>query len=128
VHDGIAFERRGIPAAVVCTEPFIHMGRATAEVAGLPDYPFLLVPHPMGRLRPEELRVRAETVLAAVVDLLVVPTRPQPASPVWQVPSPAARPAPAASPAESRPEPLAPGDGSPQERASGDRWSPPSAQ
>jgi hypothetical protein len=77
VHDGIAFERRGIPAAVICTEPFQRMGRATAAVAGLPDYAFLLVPHPMGRLRPEELRVRAEETLPAVVALLVA--RPAPA-------------------------------------------------
>jgi hypothetical protein len=83
VHDGIAFERRGIPAAVICTEPFQPMGRATAVVAGLPDYAFLLVPHPMGRLSPEELRARAAETLPAVVALLVA----QPAAAV-DVPAP----------------------------------------
>ena len=77
MHDGIAFERRGIPAAVICTEPFQRMGRATAAVAGLPDYAFLLVPHPVGRLRPDELRARAEEILPAVVALLLA--RPAPA-------------------------------------------------
>ena len=52
------------------------MGRATAAVAGLPDYAFLLVPHPMGRLRPEELRVRAEEILPAVVALLLAQPAP----------------------------------------------------
>jgi len=49
----------------------------------LPDYAFLLVPHPMGRLRPEELRVRAEETLPAVVALLMA--RP---APVVDVPAP----------------------------------------
>jgi hypothetical protein len=70
VHDGIAVERRGRPAAVICTEPFERMGRATAQVAGLPDYPFALIPHPVGRLGDDELRARAEAALPQVIELL----------------------------------------------------------
>jgi len=70
VHDGIALERRGIPAAVICTDAFERMARATAAVAGLPDYPFLMVPHPVGRLSPEQLRARAAAALRDVVRLL----------------------------------------------------------
>src|SRR5260221_410434 len=51
------------------------MGRATAAVAGLPDYAFLLVPHPMGRLRAEELRVRAEEILPAGGAILLAARR-----------------------------------------------------
>jgi hypothetical protein len=127
VHDGIAFERRGIPAAVVCTEPFARMGRATAEVAGLPDYPFLLVPHPMGRLRPEELRVRAETVLAAVIELLVLPAIPRPEPPAWPVQSSAAPLMPAGSSPEQPWERYSPPEQLPREPAPGDPWSHPPA-
>jgi hypothetical protein len=70
VHDGIALERRGTPAAVICTDAFERMGRATATVAGLADYPFLMVPHPVGRLSPEQLRARAAAALPEVVALL----------------------------------------------------------
>lgn len=49
------------------------MGRATAEVAGLPGYAFALVSHPVGRLRPPELQVRAEDALEQVVALLTPP-------------------------------------------------------
>jgi hypothetical protein len=73
VHDGIEMERRGTPAAVICTDAFARMGRATAEVAGLPDYPFILVPHPVGRLDAERLRARAEAALPEVVRLLTTP-------------------------------------------------------
>jgi hypothetical protein len=58
---------------VICTDAFERMGRATAEVAGLPDYPFALVPHPIGRLAPSELRARAEAALPQVVALLTPP-------------------------------------------------------
>ncbi len=70
MHDGIALERRGIPAAVICTGAFERMGRATAAVAGLADYSFVMVPHPTGRLGPEQLRARAEAALPEVVALL----------------------------------------------------------
>jgi len=70
VHDGIALERRGIPAAVICTDAFERMGRATAAVAGLADYRFLMVPHPVGRLSPEQLRARAEAALPEIVTQL----------------------------------------------------------
>ncbi|HEY7063072.1 MAG TPA: hypothetical protein VII06_16455 [Chloroflexota bacterium] len=70
MHDGIALEHRGTPAAVICTDAFERMGRATAAVAGLPDYPFLMVPHPVGRLGPDALRARAEAALPGVVALL----------------------------------------------------------
>ncbi len=59
-----------MPAAVICTDPFERMGQATAAVAGLPDYPFLLVPHPVGRLTPEQLNARAAAALPEVVALL----------------------------------------------------------
>jgi hypothetical protein len=70
VQDGIALERRGVPAAVVCTEPFARLGRASAEVAGLPDNPFALVRHPVAPLDTQELRVRAEEALSQVLALL----------------------------------------------------------
>jgi hypothetical protein len=73
VHDGIALERRGTPAAVICTDAFARMGRATAAVAGLADYSFLMVPHPVGRLSPDQLRARAEAALPDVVALLTAP-------------------------------------------------------
>lgn len=70
MHDGIALERRGIPAAVICTDAFERMGRATAAVAGLADYPFMMVPHPVGRLSTDQLRNCAEAALPGVVALL----------------------------------------------------------
>jgi hypothetical protein len=71
VHDGIVFERRGIPAAPIATDQFVNMGRASAEAQGMPDYPFVVIEHPIGRLEDDELRRKAEAVLPEVVKLLL---------------------------------------------------------
>lgn len=70
MHDGIVFERLGKPAAVVCTEPFVPMAKASAEAGGIPDYPFAIISHPIGRLDEATLRQRVADALPQVVALL----------------------------------------------------------
>ncbi len=41
-----------------------------AEVQGAPGYRYVTTPHPVAILSPEEVRQRAESVLAEVVSLL----------------------------------------------------------
>lgn len=69
--DGILLERRGVPAAAICTELFVPNGRAIAEAHGAPDYPFALVPHPMASASQDELAREAKQVLPAVLRLLL---------------------------------------------------------
>ena len=71
MHDGIELELRGIPAAVVCTVPFENMGRATARIRGVADYPFALVAHPLGRLDGSGLEERVNEALGPVEELLL---------------------------------------------------------
>lgn len=71
MQDGIIFEKRGVPAASIATHQFINMGRASAEALGMPEYPFVVMEHPIGRLEDEELRRKAEAVLPEVVRLLL---------------------------------------------------------
>jgi hypothetical protein len=70
VLDGILLERRGIPAAAICTELFVPNGKAIAEAHGAPDYPFALVPHPLASASPTELAREAKQVLPEVLRLL----------------------------------------------------------
>jgi hypothetical protein len=70
VLDGIHLERRGIPAAAICTDLFVPNGRAIAEAHGAPDYPFALVAHPMASASPDELAREAKAVLPEVLRLL----------------------------------------------------------
>ena len=64
-------EIRGIPAAVVCTVPFENMGRSTARIRGLPNYPFALVDHPLGRLDGSGVEERVDEAIGPVESLLL---------------------------------------------------------
>ena len=74
--DAISFEKRGIPAAAVITEPFVLTAAAIAELAGLPGYPHAVIPHPVGSLTAAEVRERAETIVPRVAELLLGPRPP----------------------------------------------------
>lgn len=71
MHDGLTLEKRGIPTAVICTEPFITSAEAMKRLLGAPEYPYVVVPHPIGSLTPEQLRERARLALPKVLQLLV---------------------------------------------------------
>ena len=69
--DAISFEKRGIPAVAIITEPFIPTAFAIAELSGMPGYPHAVIPHPVGSLSPEEIRRRADDIATRVEALLL---------------------------------------------------------
>jgi hypothetical protein len=56
---------------VLCTEPFEVTARNIARVLGLPSYPFLLLPHPIGSCTPPELKARAQVAYEQAVPILL---------------------------------------------------------
>ena len=70
MHDGIAFEERLIPTAVLATEVFLNAARVQAEALGMPGFTVISVPHPVQNLTPEEVRQRADLVVEEVVQKL----------------------------------------------------------
>ena len=71
MHDGIAFEKQGVPTAVVCTEPFESSAKAMAKICGIPNYPFILLPHPLGGLVADTLRDYAAQAVPEVTRILL---------------------------------------------------------
>jgi hypothetical protein len=67
----VRFERRGVPAAVICTDAFRASADAMAAVQGARGYRYVTTPHPLAVLGPEEVRERALQALPAVVALLM---------------------------------------------------------
>ena len=63
-------ERRGVPAAVICSDQFVESAKAQAAICGNPDYPFVVVAHPIGSLTPAELQDRARAATGQVVEIL----------------------------------------------------------
>jgi hypothetical protein len=70
VADGVAFERRGVPAAVICSDAFTVTADAMAAVKGAKGYRYATTAHPVAVLNPDEVRERAEAALPQVVALL----------------------------------------------------------
>jgi len=64
-------EKLGVPAAVICTEPFVSSGKAMALAHGCADYPFAVIPHPINITAPQQLKAWAEEVLSEIENLLL---------------------------------------------------------
>ena len=62
-------EQQGIRVATVCTDEFFPLAKAESECLGMPGLPVAVVPHPMAKLLPDELRAVAEGVIDDIVAL-----------------------------------------------------------
>ena len=62
--------KRGVFSAVICTEPFLKLGKAQAKVFGVPDLPLVLIPHPLGGIGLEQVHGRAEYAVQQILDLV----------------------------------------------------------
>ena len=71
MHDGITFEQLGKRSLVLCTEPFEVTAKNIARVMGLPDYPFLMVDHPIGSCTEPQIRARAEDAYNQALPILL---------------------------------------------------------
>ena len=70
MHDALAAERRGIPGVALITDRFIPSAKEIASIEGLPDYPFVVIPHPIAGNTDDELKVKAEKALDAIVRII----------------------------------------------------------
>jgi hypothetical protein len=75
VLDAIQFEKRGIPAVAIITEPFVPTARALLELSGMSDHRFVVMPHPFGSVDLAEVRRRADKAMDEIESLLLAPER-----------------------------------------------------
>ncbi len=62
--------KRGLVAAVICSDPFLKLGKTQARVFGVPDLPLVMIPHPLGGLTLDEVKGRADAAIPQVVNLI----------------------------------------------------------
>jgi hypothetical protein len=71
LHNATELEKRGIPTAVLCTEPFARTAESMARRRGFPNYPYVLVEHPLSSAGSEAIHARAVKALPEVVAILL---------------------------------------------------------
>jgi hypothetical protein len=76
MHDVLAFEDRGIPTVLLCTEPFMNSAHDHAEAFGSPDYQAVQVRHPLASLTLEQAQSRADEAIGGVIASLTGQAKP----------------------------------------------------
>ena len=71
MHDGVFFEKAGIPVATFATTEFANAARAQADALGMPDYHVILVEHPIQPLNEAEVQQRADAVYEQLLEKLI---------------------------------------------------------
>ena len=62
--------KRGVISALICSGPFMKLGKAQAATFGVPNLPLVEIPHPLGGLALERVRMRAEAAASQLVHLI----------------------------------------------------------
>jgi vacuolar-type H+-ATPase subunit F/Vma7 len=70
VHDIIEMSRRGVPAIIVVSQPYLELARRTA--AAMTDDPvdIIVVKHPLTNLSEEAVREKSAGASDAIVELI----------------------------------------------------------
>jgi hypothetical protein len=63
-------EKEGIPAVPVITDAFESTATEMAELWGVPEFRFVVMPHPLASLAGGDIERRAEDLLDRVLGLL----------------------------------------------------------
>ena len=66
----IEVRRRGVPSAVICSKPFLQLGRTQSRVLGVPDLPLIVVEHPLGGISMDDVKARADAALPGLLEML----------------------------------------------------------
>jgi hypothetical protein len=67
LHDTIAFEQRGIPAAVIITQAFTQAAEFQFRAKGMPGHPSVVLPHPISNLTTADMQTLTQRYVEHVV-------------------------------------------------------------
>jgi hypothetical protein len=71
LHDGVTLEQQGIPTATIITSVFVNTAEAYTRLLGVPDFPYLVCPHPITNVNGDDLDARAQRLAPQVSRLLL---------------------------------------------------------
>ena len=64
-------EKLSVPTVVIITEAFVSSAQAMAAAHGLPDYPFVVIPHPIAATADNTLLGWADQITDQIAGLLL---------------------------------------------------------
>ena len=62
--------KRGVSAAVICSEPFVKLAKTQAKVFGVPDLALIVIPHPLGGLDMDGVKTRVDVANPQLLALI----------------------------------------------------------
>jgi len=60
-------EKEGVPTVVVGTDEFQSLATLESKARGMPDLPIAITKHPIGGLKPDQVRAKAAAMVAATL-------------------------------------------------------------
>ena len=70
MHDAVELERRGVPAAVIVTDAFLHEADLQRTALGAELLAPVVIPHPLSTLTAGEIAARAAAAAAGIRKVL----------------------------------------------------------
>lgn len=67
-------EKLGVPVATILSRDFAGLGQSECKALGFPTMPVVVVPHPFGSLKREQVRKIADDVVDEIIHVLTTPT------------------------------------------------------
>jgi hypothetical protein len=67
----VEIEKRGKPTVTICTNRFEILAHVTATGLGMPNLPVVVVPHPIGGISLEEVKIKTDDILDNVIGRLL---------------------------------------------------------
>jgi hypothetical protein len=73
LHDAVTLEEKGIASVLLCTDEFAPLARAESVAKGMGGLPLAVIPHPLADNHGDEVRQKAEAIVAEVLAILTRP-------------------------------------------------------
>jgi hypothetical protein len=69
--DGVTLEQQGLPTATIITDVFVRTAEAYLRMLGVPDFPYVVCPHPITNVGAADLEARARQLAPGVRQVLL---------------------------------------------------------
>ena len=75
MHDAISLEKKGIPTVAVISDAFVGNANTVARLSGIPDYPYMVLPHPVSSLDEKGIQKLVAAHFPQILELLLTPPK-----------------------------------------------------